>query len=71
MEEKYFSDESIIEQSIAAIQTAKGHTTNGISLVIETPKNSNSVEIVLEYEELKAALEDLEADRDAMSHLYT
>jgi len=48
-------------------------TTNGFSLTIKCPPRGLSpvaVEIVLTYEELKAAIADLEADR-TVPHLYS
>ena len=68
MEEKYFSDESIFEQSVAMIRTKDGRTTNGVSLVVIVP-NEAAVEIVLEYEELKLLMEELEMDRQCNPHL--
>lgn len=70
MEEHYFSDESIIEQSAAMIEV-KGRVTNGISILVMTPKDADAIEVLMEYDELKAALAELEADREAMPHLYT
>lgn len=70
MEEKYFSDGSIIEQSAAMIQRKDGTRTNGISIIVQCPQNVSAVEVLLEYDELKAALAELEADRAALPRLY-
>lgn len=69
MDENYFSDESIIEQSATMIDV-DGRNTNGISILVMTPKGAEAVEVLLEYDELKAALAELDADREAMPHLY-
>ena len=60
MEEEFFKDESIIEQSTAMIRTAMG-TTNGISLIVDC--GFGCVEILLEYHELVRAVEELGRDR--------
>lgn len=69
MEEHYFSDESIVEQSAAMIEK-DGAITNGISIIVTMPRVVDTIEVLLEYGELKAALAELEADREAMPHLY-
>lgn len=37
---------------------------------IMVPEGAGAIEVLLEYNELKAALAELEADREAMPHLY-
>ena len=69
MEEDYFSDESIIEQSATMIEV-DGTRTNGISILVMPPEGAKAIEVLLEYDELKAALSELDADREAMPHLY-
>lgn len=69
-EEKYFSDGSIVEQGPAMIRRKDGTPSNGISIVVACPSDVQAVEVILDYEELKVALTELEADRQAMPHLY-
>lgn len=69
MIEDFFSDESIFEQSVAKIK-GNGRTTNGISLMMVVPQGCSGVEVLLEYEEPKAALAELEADRAACPSFY-
>ena len=54
----WFSDDDIQEQTTVVIQTKEGEMTVGVSLMIR------NVEIVLEYSELKAAIEALDNDND-------
>ena len=69
MEENFFSDESIFEQSVAMIRTKDGRTTNGVVITVIVP-NEAAVEIVLEYEELKVLMKELETDRKCNPHIY-
>lgn len=69
MEEFYFWDEHIVEQSSVTIKTKRG-LTNGISLIVDPGPGSDGVEILLIYEELKKALEGLEKDREAFDYDY-
>jgi hypothetical protein len=68
-EEKYFDDESIIEQSSAMIKRKDGSITNGIAIAVMT-EQGDVIEVVLEYSELKAALLELETDRQANPKIY-
>jgi len=65
-----FSDWAIIAQSLAMLEV-EGSITNGFALTVQCPEGANEVTITLVYDEVKAALADLEADREAMPHLYT
>ena len=55
-----FSDESIVKQDIVSVSNRLNKSTNGFSLIIECPKDFDELEIVLTYEELKLAVEELE-----------
>jgi len=69
-EERYFSDESIVEQSSAMIKDGD-KTTNGISIIVRCPPDVEAVEVLLDYDELKLAIAELEKDRKSMPHLYS
>jgi len=58
-DEVFFADDGICVQSSCMIKQKDGTLTNGISLIL-TPENP---EIILTYEELVAAVKELEEDR--------
>lgn len=68
MDEQFFSDPSIVDQDTAMIGSKGEPNTNGVCLIIEI--HGRQREVLLEYDELKAALSYLQEDRDAMPHLY-
>lgn len=70
LEEDFFSDSSILEQDSCMISDGD-FRTNGMSLTVKCFPTVESVEVLLTYEELKAALEYLEKDREAMPHIYS
>lgn len=69
-EDRFFSDESIVEQSTAMIEDGQGKRTNGVSIMVAAPKDADAVEVLLEYDELKAAIAGLKAEREAMPQFY-
>jgi len=62
VEEHWFDDESIIEQSQCMIKAKDNIITVGASLVVAIPPGLRTTEIILEYEQLKTCLEHLEKD---------
>ena len=71
MKERYFKDPSIIEQSSAMISDGDDRPrTNGICITVRTRAAVDGVEVLLEYSELRAALAELDSDRDAWPDLY-
>lgn len=68
MDECYFSDEDIMEQSECIMKRLDGSFTNGISLVVGN--SSGACEIILEYEELIVLMKSLQLDRDIHPEIY-
>jgi hypothetical protein len=42
--------------------------TNGISLIVECPKDSDCIEVLLEYEEIKKVIEELWEDQKTFEY---
>lgn len=60
--EEFFSDKNIAAQTTATIERKDGTKTKAVSLAVLHPAAVGGVEIILEYAELKAAIDHLEAE---------
>ena len=65
-----FSDPDIVDAD-SYFSDDDGVISNGLSLIVNCPDGADSIEVTLDYKELKLALEDLDRDREAYPNVYS